>query len=99
MSDIFKMYVEASTALIKGAAKVGMKAGNAIGQAASNAASDHAASRGARRGILAPGDPPPPPNAGGSYYDFRGVLSLRVRPLRVRPSINSPLPGCPAVPG
>jgi type IV secretory pathway TraG/TraD family ATPase VirD4 len=57
-----------------------MKAGTALGQAASNAGSDYAAGRGARRGILAPGDPPPPPNAGGSYYDFRGVLSLRKVP-------------------
>jgi type IV secretory pathway TraG/TraD family ATPase VirD4 len=74
--DILKMYV----GVIKGAAKVGMKAGNALGQAASNAASDYSAGRGARRGILAPGDPPPPPNAGDSYYDFRGVLSLRKIP-------------------
>ena len=80
MSDIFKMYVDASAAVIKGAAKAGMKAGNALGHAASNAASDYSAGRGARRGILAPGDPPPPPNAGGSYYDFRGVLSLRKVP-------------------
>lgn len=80
MSDIFKTYVDASTALIKGAAKVGMKAGQALGQAASSAASDYSAGRGARRGVLAPGDPPPPPNAGGSYYDFRGVLSLRKVP-------------------
>ena len=76
MSDIFKMYVDASAAVIKGAAKAGMKAGNAL----SHAASDYSAGRGARRGILAPGDPPPPPNAGGSYYDFRGVLSLRKVP-------------------
>lgn len=80
MSDIFKMYVDASAAVIKGAAKVGMKAGQAFGHAASNAASDYSAGRGARRGILAPGDPPPPPNAGDSYYDFRGVLSLRKVP-------------------
>jgi type IV secretory pathway TraG/TraD family ATPase VirD4 len=80
MSDIFKTYVDASTALIKGAAKVGMKAGQALGQAASGAASDYSAGRGARRGVLAPGDPAPPPNAGGSYYDFRGVLSLRKVP-------------------
>lgn len=80
MSDLFKMYVDMSTAIVKGAAKVGMKAGNALGHAASNAASDYSAGRGARRGILAPGDPPPPPSAGGSYYDFRGVLSLRKVP-------------------
>jgi len=80
MSDIFKMYVDASAAVIKGAAKAGMKAGNALGHAASNAASDYCAARGARRGILAPGDPPPPPSAGDSYYDFRGVLSLRKVP-------------------
>lgn len=62
-----------SAALIKGAAKAGAKAGTAL----SGAVSDYSAGRGARRGILAPGDPPPPPTAGGSYYDFRGVLSLR----------------------
>ena len=76
MSDLFKMYVDASAAVIKGAAKAGMKAGSALGRTASNAASDYSAGRGARRGILAPGDPPPPPNAGGSYYDFRGVARL-----------------------
>jgi type IV secretory pathway TraG/TraD family ATPase VirD4 len=76
LDDILKMYVGA----LKGAAKVGMKAGSAIGHAASNAAGDYSAGRGARRGILAPGDPPPPPNSGDSYYDFRGVLSLRKVP-------------------
>ena len=91
MSDFFKMYVDASTALIKGAAKVGMKAGQALGQAASSAASDYSAGRGARRGVLAPGYPPPPPNAGGSYYDFRGVLSLRKVPPEYQ-AAESPWP-------
>lgn len=74
LNDILKMYM----GVIKTSAKVGMKAGNALGHAASNAASDYAAGRGARRGLLAPGDPPP--NAGESYYDFRGVLSLKKVP-------------------
>jgi type IV secretory pathway TraG/TraD family ATPase VirD4 len=73
VSDIFKMYVDVSTAVIRGAAKAGAKAGTAL----SGAVSDYSAGRGARRGVLAPGDPPPPPTANGSYFDFRGVLSLR----------------------
>lgn len=69
-----------SAALIKGAPKAGAKAGTAL----SGVVSDYSAGRGARRGILAPGDPPPPPTAGGSYYDFRGVLSLRGVPGDLR---------------
>ena len=80
MSDIFKMYMDVSTAIIKGAAKAGAKAGTAL----SGAVGDYSAGRGARRGVLAPGDPPPPPSAGGSYYDFRGVLSLRGVPRELQ---------------
>lgn len=69
--DILRMY----GSVLKGTVKAGMKAGNALGHAASNAAGDYAAGRGPRRGLLAPGDQPP--NSGESYYDFRGVLSLR----------------------
>lgn len=80
MSDLFKTYVDMSTAVIKGAAKMGAKAGIAL----SGAVSDYSAGRGARRGVLAPGDPPPPPTAGGSYYDFRGVLDLRGVPKNLQ---------------
>ena len=76
MSDVFKTYMDMSTSIIKGAAKMGARAGVAL----SDAVSDYSAARGARRGVLAPGDPPPPPAAGGSYYDFRGVLDLRSVP-------------------
>ncbi|MGH3220007.1 MAG: type IV secretory system conjugative DNA transfer family protein [Streptosporangiaceae bacterium] len=76
MSDFLRMYWDVNKALVKGAAKVGAKAGTAL----SGAVGDYSAGRGARRGILAPGDPAPPPAAGGSYYDFRGVLALRSVP-------------------
>lgn len=76
MTDAFKMAVTMSTAVAKAAVKAGARTGAAL----SSAASDHAASRGARRGILGPGDPPPMPSAGGSYYDYRGVLDLRKVP-------------------
>lgn len=69
--DILRMYA----GVVKGTVKAGMKAGSALGHAASSAASDYAAGRGPRRGVLAPGDQPP--SSGESYYDFRGVLSLK----------------------
>jgi type IV secretory pathway TraG/TraD family ATPase VirD4 len=77
---MFKMAVDASTAIAKAAAKAGAKAGSAL----TEAAGDYSAGRGARRGVLAPGDPPPPPSAGGSYYDYRGVLNLRKVPAELQ---------------
>jgi type IV secretory pathway TraG/TraD family ATPase VirD4 len=75
VADFFKAYLDISKGLMKGAAKAGAAAGTAL----SGAVSDHAAGRGVRRGVLAPGDPAPSPSS-GSYYDFRGVLSLRSVP-------------------
>jgi len=76
MNDLFRTYWNVNKALMKGAARAGAKASTAL----SGAAHDYSAGRGARRGILAPGDPAPPATAGGSYYDFRGVLALRSVP-------------------
>lgn len=58
-------------------AKGSYKASNALARHVSEAIVDRREGRGARRGLLAPGDPPPPPNMIGSFYDYRGVLSLR----------------------
>ena len=51
MSDIFKMYMDVSTAIIKGAAKAGAKAGSALSGAVERLLGGP---RGARRGVLAP---------------------------------------------
>lgn len=72
MNDIWRAYWAANKLLFKGVAK-----GSA---AVTQAVNDYAGGRGVRRGILVPGDPPPRATAGGSYYDYRGVLALRSVP-------------------
>lgn len=76
MGDLWRAYATLNKVIAKGAAR--------SGAALSQAVNDHASGRGARRGILAPGDPAPPPSAGGSYYDYRGVLNLRTVPPYLR---------------
>jgi type IV secretory pathway TraG/TraD family ATPase VirD4 len=80
LTDFFGMYMRGSLAAMKGAAKLG----SAAAQAASGAASNYAAGKGARRGVLAPGDPPPPPNAGSGYYDYRGVVDWKRVPAELQ---------------
>lgn len=72
MGELWRAYAKLNKSLAKGAARGGAALSQAVG--------DYTSGRGARRGILAPGDPAPPPTAGGSYYDYRGVLALRTVP-------------------
>jgi type IV secretory pathway TraG/TraD family ATPase VirD4 len=76
VSMIFKVSWALSKMLVQGTARAGSALSGAVG--------NHVASRGPRRGILAPGDPPPPPNAPASYYDYRGVLAMRSVPQELQ---------------
>lgn len=51
------------------------KAGGRLGEGLSYSISTWRGMRGVRRGFLAPGDPPPPPNASTDYLDYRGVAT------------------------